>query len=356
MQNTAQKKATGYSTCRWFVCLGFVVLFSNWLALPCSATDAMLDAYRLEAGDTIKIIVEDEPELSLESRLSQRGNITFPLLGELQVAGQTAKELQENLHKWLLDGYVLNPIVTVMVLKYPGYHVHGEVKKSGSYAFQPGMSVSKAIEAANGFGPFADRHRIAITRHHRFGWELVSAVGMDDPIFPKDILYVPITTTPQEMMEGAGFGYHIGAGDKIKITVENEPSLSVETKVSAKGNINLPMVGEVRVANLTAKEAEILIRTKLIEGFLVDPIVFVAIAEYRVYYMHGEIKKSGGYPFQPGLTMRKAIALAEGFTEYADKEGILVVHDDDPLFKERLVGLNDHVLPGDVVNITASFW
>ncbi|MBF0161877.1 MAG: polysaccharide biosynthesis/export family protein [Magnetococcales bacterium] len=332
------------------------MFFSFWLLSSGFAADALLTGYRLEAGDAIKITVEDEPELTFEGQISDQGSIPFPLLGEVSAAGVTAKSLEEKLHKWLQDGYVLRPAVAVAVLKYPGYHVHGEVKKSGTFPFQPGMSVSKAIAAADGLAPFADRSRITLTRRQHSGWELLTPVGMDDPILPRDILHVPLTTTPQEAGEGSEFSYHIGPGDKIKITVENEPNLSVDAKVSAQGGINLPMLGEVRVANLTAKEAEELIRKKLIEGFLVDPSVFVAVAEYRVYYMHGEIKKAGGYPFQPGLTVRKAIALAEGFTEYADKKGILVVHDDDPLFKERPITLNDFVLPGDVIHVTASFW
>ncbi len=343
-----------------FFWLCAVVLFAWWLAKPGLAADSPLAGYHLEAGDTIQITVENEPDLTLESPISEGGSFSFPLLGEVKAVGLTARELEEELRKKLLDGYLLHPMVAVMVLTYPSFHVHGEVKKSGSYPFQPGMTVNKAVSAAEGFAPFADRNRITITRRQNAGWELITSVGMEDPILPKDILHVPITTTttttPQETEESTEFAYRIGAGDKIKITVDNEPNLSVDVKVSAQGGINLPMLGEIHVANLTVKEAEETLRKKLAEGFLVDPIVFVTVAEYRVYYMHGEIKKAGGYPFQPGLTIRKAIALAEGFTEYADKKGILVVHDDDPLFKEQTVGLNDPVLPGDVIHITASFW
>ncbi|MBF0582730.1 MAG: polysaccharide biosynthesis/export family protein [Magnetococcales bacterium] len=324
--------------------------------MPCVAGNALPVSYRLGTGDTIKITVENESDLTLTHKVSEQGTIEMPLLGAITVANHTPKELAEEIQTRLRNGFLVHPVVTVAVLEYPSYLVHGEVKKGGGYPFQPGMTVKKAIESAGGFAPFAERNHFTISRRQNAGWELLTSVSLDDPIMPKDILHVSTSVTPQETGESVEFAYRIGPGDKLKVTVDNETSLSAEVTVSAQGGINLPMLGEVTVANLTVKDAEESIRTKLAAGFLVDPVVFVTVAEYRVYYMHGEIKKAGAFPFQPGLTVRKAIALAEGFTEYADRKGILIVHDNDPLFKEHTVNLNDPILPGDVVNVTASFW
>lgn len=341
---------------RWFIWLGILMPLVGGQILPCEAGSATPTVYRLGAGDTIKITVENEPDLTVSGQVSERGTLKMPLLGEVTVNDRTTKELSEEIQKQLLNGFLVHPVVTVSVLKYPNFLVHGEVKKGGGYPFQPGMTVKSAIENAGGFAPFADRKHFTITRRQSGGWELLTSVEMEDAIWPRDIIHVSASVGQQAAEESVEFAYRIGAGDKLKVTVDNEANLNLEVTVSAQGGINLPMLGEVSVANLTVKEAEEAIRTRLSDGFLVDPIVFVTVAEYRVYYMHGEIKKAGAFPFQPGLTVRKAIALAEGFTEYADRDGIRVVHDNDPLFKEYPLNLNDTILPGDVIHVTASFW
>ncbi|MEO5339261.1 MAG: polysaccharide biosynthesis/export family protein [Magnetococcus sp. MYC-9] len=343
---------------RWFAWVGIVVFLIGGHILPCAAEEPPQAIYRLGAGDTIKLTVENEPELTMTGQLSEQGTFKIPMLGEIPAASLTTRELAEDIRKRLLDGFLVRPVVTVTILKHPNYHIHGGVNKGGGYPFQWGMTVRKAVASADGFAPQANHDRFTITRRQNDGWELLTSVGIDDPVLPRDILHVSTLATPQEgeKEKSVEFAYRIGPGDKIKVAVDNEANLNVEAKVSAQGGINLPMLGEVFVANLTVKAAEEAIRKRLAEGFLVDPIVFVTVMEYRVYYMYGEIKKAGGYPFQPGLTIRKAIALAEGFTEYADRKGILVVHDNDPLFKEHPVTLNDPILPGDVIHVTASFW
>ena len=343
------------------------------LPLPATQSRDMLQTlYHLEPGDTVRIAVEHEPDLTLETRVSDQGKVELALLGTIHVAGLTAKALERQLREKLLDGYLVNPIVTVTVTKYQRYHVHGEVKQPGGYPLQSDMTIRKAIRMAGGFGPFANRSRVTVT--HKKQPHLTAAgtpptrfinkgvshpprpARMDEPVLPGDVINVPMTVARQETGNPTEIAYRLGPGDTIKVTVDNEPSLSLEADVSAMGSINFPLLGEVRVANRTAREVEQTVRDQLLEGFLLHPVVFVTVVKYRVYYMHGEVKKAGGYPFQPGLTIRKAIALAEGFTEFADKQDILVIHDDDPLFRERSVGLDEPVLPGDVINITAGFW
>ncbi|MBF0183233.1 MAG: polysaccharide biosynthesis/export family protein [Magnetococcales bacterium] len=315
-----------------------------------------LENYRIDVGDSLIIAVENEPDLTTQQTVSKQGKITLPMLGEVVALGFSRTELAEKIRQLLMDGFVRHPLVKVTIAKYPDFHVHGEVRKSGRFSYQPGMTVRRAISQANGFGVFADIKRLSITRRSSSGWELIALVNLEDSLLPKDILHVPMATTQQENTEASETAHRIGLGDKIKITVENEPNLGIDTRVSPQGSVNMPLIGEIRILNLTAKEAEETIRQRLADGFLVNPNVSVAIAEYRVYYLYGEVKKAGGYPFQPGLTVRKAIALAEGFTDFADKKDIRVVHDDDPTFKEKQIGLNDPVFPGDVIQVTASFW
>jgi len=122
--------------------------------------------------------------------------------------------------------------------------------------------------------------------------------------------------------------YILGPGDKVEIKVFGQKNLTVDTLLSNSGQINYPFFGEIKVTGLTVKQVEKLIYNGLKGDYLVNPNVYVHVVEYRPFYIHGEVKKPGGYSYQPGLTVNQAIALAGGLTERASKEKIY-------LFKEK---------------------
>ncbi|PCI50771.1 polysaccharide biosynthesis/export family protein [Thalassolituus oleivorans] len=137
------------------VSLLFVVLFS----FSSFAEDG---SYRLGAGDLITISVYDEPDLSQEVRIGLSGDISYPLLGNVRVAGLSPKELEQKLVSGLKGPYLLDPSVTVSILEYRPFYVTGEVEKPGSYAFHPGLTVDKAISIAGGFTERASKNRIYV--------------------------------------------------------------------------------------------------------------------------------------------------------------------------------------------------
>lgn len=150
--------------------------------------------------------------------------------------------------------------------------------------------------------------------------------------------------------------YRLGPGDSIQITVNEEPDLSLNAKISLNGKISFSFLGEIQVVGLTVKELEKQLYDKLRDGYLLEPVVFVSVVEHRIYFVNGEVNSAGGYPFQPGLTVRKAVVLAGGFSERADRNRITVIRGNDPLYKENSIGLDDPVYPGDIVTVTESFW
>ena len=90
--------------------------------------------------------------------------------------------------------------------------------------------------------------------------------------------------------------------------------------------------------------------------FLIDPRVSVSIVRYRPFFVNGQVNRPGGVDFQPGLTMRKAISLAGGFTERANKKEVLLISDADPSRKEVAVNLDYQVQPGDIITVQQSFF
>jgi len=118
--------------------------------------------YRLGAGDLIEISVYDEPDLSLEVRIGLSGKISFPLLGDINVAGSSPKDIENHLLERLKGPYLIDPSVTVSIVEYRPFYVTGEVEKPGSYAFHPGLTVDKAVSVAGGFTERASKGKIYV--------------------------------------------------------------------------------------------------------------------------------------------------------------------------------------------------
>lgn len=150
--------------------------------------------------------------------------------------------------------------------------------------------------------------------------------------------------------------YRLAAGDTISITVFEEKELSIEkARLSDAGTISYPMLGEIRVLGKTVSELEQLVVVGL-RKYLVDPKVTVSIDEYRDVFVNGQVRKPGGFPYQPGLTVRKAVAVAGGFKDRASLDNVMVIHEDDPTHTPQKVDLNALVAPGDIITVEESFF
>jgi protein involved in polysaccharide export with SLBB domain len=149
--------------------------------------------------------------------------------------------------------------------------------------------------------------------------------------------------------------YKLSPGDLIKISVLNEENLSMEVRLTDGGIISYPFLGEVKASGLTLRELEILISNGLNGSYLVDPKVNVNITEFRKIFIGGQVRAPGGYPYTPGLTVQKAVAIAGGFTERASND-ITVIHEDDTSHMPRELDLYSPVQPGDVITVEESFF
>ncbi|WP_406828063.1 polysaccharide biosynthesis/export family protein [Microbulbifer sp. ARAS458-1] len=150
--------------------------------------------------------------------------------------------------------------------------------------------------------------------------------------------------------------YQLGSGDKIQISVYGEEDLTLETTLSDSGVINYPFLGELKVVGLTVSSLEAVIVNGLKPDYLINPNVHVSILEYRPFFINGEVEKPGGYPFQPGLTISKAAALAQGFTERASYNKIFIIRGDDASQSREKAELNTLLRPGDIVTVEQSFF
>jgi polysaccharide biosynthesis/export protein VpsN len=151
--------------------------------------------------------------------------------------------------------------------------------------------------------------------------------------------------------------YKLGSGDVITIRVLGEEDLKREkVKLSDAVTISFPVLGEIKAGGMTVGALEDYITKGLKGRYLLDPQVTISIYEYRNFFVNGEVEKPGGYPYSPGLTVRKAISIAGGFKERAAREKMSIIRDDDRTQTPRKVDLNAPVLPGDILTVEQSFF
>jgi polysaccharide export outer membrane protein len=168
-------------------------------------------------------------------------------------------------------------------------------------------------------------------------------------------------TSKAYAIDGNGLSnYRLGAGDTISITVYDEKELSLEkVKLSDAGSISYPMLGEIKVLGMTVSTLQNKISDGLKGVYLVNPKVTVSVDQYRDIFVNGQVYKPGNYPYQPGLTVRKAVSIAGGFKDRANKEFVSVIHEsqdtqDNPTPKKVTTGTL--VQPGDTITVEESFF
>ena len=151
--------------------------------------------------------------------------------------------------------------------------------------------------------------------------------------------------------------YKLGVGDVISVQVVGEDDLKREkVRLSDAGTLSFPYLGEIRVRGMTVGALEEFITKGLKGRYLLNPQVTVTIHEYRSFFVNGLVDKPGGYPFVPGITVRKAISMAGGFKERASKEKINVIREDDVKGIAQRVALEALVRPGDIITVEESFF
>ncbi|MCX7140589.1 MAG: polysaccharide export protein [Proteobacteria bacterium] len=151
--------------------------------------------------------------------------------------------------------------------------------------------------------------------------------------------------------------YLLSTGDVISITVFGEDDLKREKiRLTDAGTVSYPVLGEIQVRGKTVGELEKLLTDGLRGSYLVNPRVSVTIDEYRPYFINGQVSNNGSFPYQPGLTIRKAVSIAGGFKERASMSKIFIVRDGDATNTPIRVDLNAPVQPGDIVTVGESFF
>lgn len=143
--------------------------------------------------------------------------------------------------------------------------------------------------------------------------------------------------------------YRLGPGDEIKIQVYEESDLSMSLKLDQSGTFDYPYLGTMTARGKTLNQLKQEITNGLLQDILVNSSVNVSIVTYRDFYIGGEVKSSGGYPYQPGLTVKQAITLAGGLTEWASSSKFEILR--EGASKAEAANNGTLVYPGDTITI-----
>ncbi len=146
--------------------------------------------------------------------------------------------------------------------------------------------------------------------------------------------------------------YRLGPGDTVRIITFGEDALTGEFRVGDSGMIALPLVGPVRAGEASTQELEGRVAAALKRSNLLrNPSVAVEVIAYRPIYVLGEVNRPGQYPYQPGMTVVSAVAVAGGFSYRAVDDYASVVRTLGGGATEGKALRHASVMPGDVITV-----
>ena len=123
------------------------------------------EVYTIEPGDLLEIIVLGEEELSRTLMVMHNGTISFPLIGEVKVAGLTPEQAA-NLVAENLKSYFTHPVVSIILKSptLPYVSVFGEVLRQGAVEYQRGLRITDYLALAGGPTPRANLRNVRVVR------------------------------------------------------------------------------------------------------------------------------------------------------------------------------------------------
>ena len=196
--------------------------------------------YVFMPGDLIEITVFEYPELKSRVRVPRDKEISFPMIGKIQLGGFSIKELEHEIRAKLENGFVTKAQVSVLPVEFAERNVYifGNVKTSGSFKIPPmgNLSIVQLVSLAGGFTEDADRRNIILIR--------------EDQVGVRTTYKIPFIAV--EKLGNVDLDVFLKAGDRIMV--------STEQKVYVLGSVNQPGGFSVGQQGLTASKAVALAR------------------------------------------------------------------------------------------------
>lgn len=219
-------------------------------------------------------------------------------------------------------------------------HQHDAPGFGGMFAGQ--HAPSGYADAAN-HGPPGHEDDWAVSTHVDVAW------GEAEIVPPE------IAAGPQAVADTDG-PYLLDTADQLRIFVYGQPNLSRLYTVSHDGKISVPLIGNVAARAKTTAQVAAIIRARLGSEFVRDPQVTVDVQQNRPFFILGEVRTAGQYPYVSGMTVETAVAIGGGYTERASLRSFRITRRINGLV-EQIEAPSDYVVrPGDTVFVYERFF
>jgi len=149
------------------------------------------DAYVLDAGDEVRVVVYEVDNLPQTFKVDASGHISVPMAGVVTARGKTVQQLERTIAARLRDRYIKDPKVAVQVVSYRPFFVLGEVKNAGQFPYVNGLTVEAAVAIAGGYTERAYMAEARVVRQGPQGTRVVTYVPGGYPVRPGDTIFVP---------------------------------------------------------------------------------------------------------------------------------------------------------------------
>jgi polysaccharide export outer membrane protein len=180
----------------------------------------------------------------------------------------------------------------------------------------------------------------------------------------------PASTGSGGSLNSAAGDYVLSTQDTLEMTIYREPDLTSRSKIASDGTVQLPLIGDIKVAGLTIRAARELIRKRYDTDYLVDPQVHLNLVDFaqRQYTVVGQVQKPGTYAYPGGrnLSLIEAVGNAGGFTRSAKTSKVVITRTSESGVEGTIIANAKKqagkdsgsfvILPGDVITVNESWW
>ena len=342
-----------------------LVLFS---AFNLAVADESVD-YLLGAGDSIRINVFQNPELTTETRVSESGTVSYPLIGEIKIGGGTIQSAEQKIAQALIKGgFVQQPQVNIVLLQVRGNQVAvlGMVNRPGRYPLETfNTHLSEILATAGGVTQLAGNGNAYVTgiregKPYKYEVDLASLFlndkkSQDVLVSNGDVVYVTpgnqISIIGQVLRPGRFplENYKMRLVDALALSGGMIPSASDSVVVSGVRD-GQPFKREIDVAGLFLSKDN-----SDDEVVMAGDQIYVHRAP--VYYIYGEAQRPSSYRVERNMTVVQALAQGGGPTVRGTQRNIkLFRRNENGVVEKTSPNLTDPIKADDVLYVQESLF
>jgi polysaccharide export outer membrane protein len=156
---------------------------------------------------------------------------------------------------------------------------------------------------------------------------------------------------PKSFEQAAIQPYRLDSGDRLRVSVFEQPGLTNTYTVDQAGYIAFPLIGQVAARGQTMPALEGAIASRLKQGYLRDPDVTIEVDRYRPVFVMGEVGRPGQYSYVPGMTAQNAVAIAGGFTSRGNRQDVDLTRKINGQVITGRTGVSAPVMAGDTIYV-----